>query len=547
MSRVNDPPGEPAPRARGDRPVTAARRRGIFRRRPVLSTLAVLMTLAVTGATLDGYHVYLNDLGAVHHVAVTAQELGPRPPKLNGSTNILVIGSDSRAGSHGQYGNKNLITGARSDTDFILHISPDHQHVLVLSFPRDSMVPVYQCDSAGAGTSGQQAQPGQLEQLNWSYAYGGPACLWKTLEQTTRIHIDHFVQVNFSSFKRIVNDVGGVPVCLPFAIHDPASRLNLSKGQHVVMGDQALAFVRERHIGEGSDLQRIQRQQLFLAALAQKLNHSSLLSDPFRLADLVHDIAGSLTTDSGLSGTDLLGIADSLKGLNPSALQFVTVPNVPYPADQDQVWWQGVPQAAQLFSAISHDSHLPKAVAAARRGGRGGPAVAAADVRVRVLNGSGSAGVAQTAASGLTAAGFKVTHTGNAPNFRYTTSVIEYGAPSEQAEVNTLMKEIPGAQAKLAPQAGRRTLDLILGSSFKRVNPGSSSTGKSSQTLSDVANKVAKNTADDGEEVTGSADICRDSAAFTGPDVPSDFSNTGTGTTGTTPTGTTPGSVAAGN
>src|SRR5262249_1742268 len=145
-------------------------------------------------------------------------------------------------------------------------------------------------------------QPGGLEQLNWTFSNGGPACLWKTLEQGSRIHIDHFVQVNFSGFKSIVNDVGGGPVCLPYPLRDPPPKLSLPGGRSVVRGTQALAFVRERHIGLGSDLQRINRQQIFLASLAQKVKQSSSsLSNPAKLYTLVHDIASSLTTDSGLT------------------------------------------------------------------------------------------------------------------------------------------------------------------------------------------------------------------------------------------------------
>src|SRR6516225_555196 len=199
--------------------------------------------------------------------------------------NILIIGSDSRSGTHG-YGRG--IQGSRSDTSMLLHIPPTHTGAIVISFPRDTMVPIYSCQADGQGHHGQQAQPGSLEQLNWTFSYGGAACLWRTLEQVTRIHIDHFIEVDFSGFKSIVNDVGGVPVCLPYAIRDPASKLNLPAGKSVVQGAQALAFVRERHIGLGSDLQRISRQQIFLASLAQRVKQSSSLSDPTKLYSMVH-------------------------------------------------------------------------------------------------------------------------------------------------------------------------------------------------------------------------------------------------------------------
>src|SRR5215469_15361208 len=322
-----DPPGRTGrrPAQTGARP-TGTRR--ILGRHPVLSVLAILATLAITFVSLSAYAAFRSVYDSIRHITVTSRELGKRPPKLDGSQNILIIGSDSRSGTHG-YGRG--IAGSRSDTSMLLHIPPTHTGAIVISFPRDTMVPIYSCEADGQGHHGQQAQPGGLEQLNATFSFGGPACLWKTLEQVTRIHIDHFVQVDFSGFKSIVDDVGGVPVCLPYAVRDRASKLNLPAGRSVVQGAQALAFVRERHIGLGSDLQRINRQQIFLASLAQRVKQNSSLSDPTRLYSMVHAIAASLTTDSGLTFTDMYAIANSLKGLSTKALQFIMAPVAPYP------------------------------------------------------------------------------------------------------------------------------------------------------------------------------------------------------------------------
>src|SRR5579859_1199665 len=239
-------PGRLGPSGRSSRSGPLSRSQRILGRHPVLSILGILATLTLTFISLTAYAAYRNVYDSIHHVTITSHQLGPRPPKLDGSTNILIIGSDSRAGTHGRYGTG--ILGSRSDTSMLLHIPPNHSGALIVSFPRDTMVPIYQCDAAGSGHPGQQAQPvGNVEQLNSTYSYGGAGCLWKTLEQVTHIHIDHFVEVNFLSFRSIVDDVGGVPVCLPYPIKDPASRLNLPSGRSVVKGSQALAFVRERH------------------------------------------------------------------------------------------------------------------------------------------------------------------------------------------------------------------------------------------------------------------------------------------------------------
>ena len=507
-----EPSGRPGKRAaRSSQPPTRSRR--ILGRHPVVSILAILATLTITFVSLSAYAAYRSVYDSIHHVTVTSGELGKRPPKLNGSENILIIGSDSRNGTHGRFGRG--IQGSRSDTSMILHISPTHTGATVISFPRDTMVPIFSCDRDDNGHPGQQAQPGVLEQLNSTFSYGGPACLWRTLEQVTSIHIDHFVEVDFAGFKSIVNDVGGVPVCLPYPIKDPASKLNLPAGKSMVHGDQALAFVRERHIGYGSDLQRINRQQVFLASLAQKIKQSSSLSDPTKLYGLVHDIASSLTTDSGLTLTDMYAVANSLKGLSTSALQFIMAPVVPYPPNPNDLVEFSQPSADALFRAIARDNHILKtARRAAHAKAQPLPTVKPGQVQLQVLNGTNVAGLAATTASQLTARGFRVAGTGNATVASGTT--IEYASASQMPQVNTLEKEIPGATAKQVASLKGSTLSLVLGSGFKGVAHKSH---KKSKSVSAAA--LSKNYGG----MNGAANICKQSAAFTGPDNPSMFGN----------------------
>ncbi|HKD87805.1 MAG TPA: LCP family protein [Streptosporangiaceae bacterium] len=509
-------PGRLGPSGRRAAPRSRAQR--ILGRRPLLSVLGILAALTLTLISLTAYAAYRNVYDSIHHLNVTDHMLGNRPPKLDGSTNILIIGSDSRAGTKGRYGRG--IDGSRSDTSMMLHIPPNHNGALVVSFPRDTMVPVYQCDADGSGHKGQQAQPtGSVEQLNWTYSNGGPACLWKTLEQLTHIHIDHFIEVNFLSFRKIVDDVGGVPVCLPYAIKDPASKLNLPVGRSLVKGAQALAFVRERHIGEGSDLQRINRQQIFLASLAQKIKQSSSLTNPTKLYGLVHDIASSLTTDTGLTSTDMLAVANSLKGVSTGSLQFMTAPVLPYPANPDnQVeFWQ--PYAGQLFGAIARDNHLQTTAKRDARAKSQVPTVSTNKVHVHVLNATSTAGLAATTANQLTAKGYKVRGTGNAS--ASSSTIIEYGSTSLLPEADTLLKEIPAAQLKLVSAVKGKTLNLVLGSGFKGLTSAHSATKNKS--VSKVAKRIGKSTSGGG--ISGNTNICHDQSAFSGPDTPSMFSN----------------------
>lgn len=485
----------------------------------MLSWLAIGATVVLAAAALLVYGLERNVADSIRHDNVTSAMLGKRPPKFDGAVNILVIGSDSRKGTHGKYGRG--IYGSRSDTSMLLHIAPDHKKAVVVSFPRDSMVPILRCLPNGRGHPGQQAAPGQQEQLNATFSYGGAACLWKTLEQTTHIRIDHFVEVNFAGFKSIINDVGGVKVCLPYPIKDPASGLNLTAGVHNIHGAQALAFVRERHVGLGSDLQRIQRQQYFLASAMQKIKQKNILGDTGQIYSVIRDVARSLTTDSGLTLTTMASIAYSVRGLSSAGLQFLSVPVVPDPSDPgSRVDW-AQPQAGQLFSAIAHDNHLSKAIKAAKHShrkkskqARPAPSISPSQVQVNVLDGSGTQGVAGTTAAALTSRGFNVVGQGNAPSFSYTSTVIEYNSPADLPAANMLKAQVGQAQLRQSAAAAPGTLSLILGSDFTGLTSGTAKPASRSGVGS-----LSKNYGG----ISGSTNICKDTAAFAGPDTPTMF------------------------
>jgi LCP family protein required for cell wall assembly len=505
----SSPPGRDDSQPGRDDTRPQDRRSRVLGTHPALALAAIATTVMVVGVSLVAYAAVRNVYDGINHETVTAQMLGNRPPKLNGSTNILIIGSDSRAGTGGKFGKD--VLGSRSDTSMVLHISPDHTHAYVISFPRDSMVPVYSCLPDDEGHPGQTAAPGQVEPLNATFSAGGAPCLWKTLEQSTHIRIDHFVEVGFDSFQNIVNDVHGIQVCLPFAIHNPEAHLNLPAGRQTVDGAQALAFVRLReNIGEGSDLQRIQRQQLFLASAAQKIKHTNLLADYAVLRDVAH----AITTD--LTLTQMLSIANSMKGLSTASVRFITVPVVPYPLDPNRVLWE-TPQATTLFSAVAHDTHILKAAKAAK--GKPVPTVSPAKVQLEVLNGSGVAGVAGTTATSLASRGFDILGTGEAPNgYGYTNSVIEYTSATQLPEVNTLKKEVAGAQAKQVAGIQGGSLSLIIGSKF---------TGLAGSKPSSTPSTAATLNSNSFQGISANQNICNDASAFEGPLSPVTTTNGG--------------------
>src|SRR5580704_16480049 len=135
-------------------------------------------------------------------------------------------------------------------------------------------------------------------------------------------------------FVKVVNDIGGVNASVPFNVNNSVSGLNLTMGEHHITGVQALAFWRTREdLGTGSDLQRIQRDQFVSAQVVKGVLSSGLLSNPFRLLSVVTDAAAAMTTDSGMTVSDLVGIAESVRGLPSKNVQFITAPNEAWPAD----------------------------------------------------------------------------------------------------------------------------------------------------------------------------------------------------------------------
>jgi LCP family protein required for cell wall assembly len=515
MSRSNDVDDTGWAKPRGGS--RGGRSRSRRPRHPLKHRIAAWTSIVVVGilvaGTLVAYAKYRSFWDSIKRIDV-AGLVGKQPPKLNNAENILLIGSDTRVGQDGIGGSANQTPGGRSDTLMLLHISPGHHEVTMLSIPRETMVPILNC-AASDGTAGQQAQPGQVELINATLDFGGPACTWKTFENVTHIHVDHFIELDFTGFEKVINDLGGVEVCLPFAVDDPLSGLNLSAGRHHIFGPEALAFWRTREdLGDGSDLERITRDQYLMVALVQGIEHSGLLHRPSEILDVVRDATNAMTTDTGLDQDAMLQIAESMEGIKSSAVQFITAPNTPYTADiNDVVFAQ--PQADELFSAIQHDTVTPKTSKKKSSKKSTAPtldSVSPSQVNVQVLNGSGISGEASQVGDDLTSKGFNVVGTGDAANFDYTDNVIEYAASSDLPAADTLKAELSDVQVTQDAALTPGTIELIVGSDFTSLNSSPSASPSASPSVTSVG-------ASDGA-ITGSANICGDTADFEGPDTP---------------------------
>ncbi|MGA5135457.1 LCP family protein [Streptomyces olivoreticuli] len=271
-----------------------------------------------------------------------------------GTLNILLLGSDSRAGKNAQYGSDS--GSARSDTVMLVHLGKGRERATVVSIPRDTMVTRPACPLPGGKTS----QPANSAMINSAYSVGGSACSVKTVELLSEVRVDHVLDIDFTGFKTLVDAVGGVTVTTKAAVHDKHSRLDLDAGTRRLNGEEALGLVRTRHgIGDGSDLGRIAVQQSFMAALTKELRGSGLFTDPVRLYKVADAATSALTADKGLASVrDLLDLARNLAALKPSDIAFRTLPVTPYSKDHNRVTAKQ-PEADDLWKGVRDDTAPP--------------------------------------------------------------------------------------------------------------------------------------------------------------------------------------------
>ncbi|NEA24091.1 LCP family protein [Actinomadura bangladeshensis] len=400
----------------------------------VLGGISIALSVVLVAGSLTAYGFWRRLDGQIDRENVDGRLGQNRPPKLNGSLNILLMGSDSRAGENARYGEE---AGQRSDTTILLHISPGGESAIGISFPRDSMVQMPPCKKKNGRTV-----PAQFGMINAAFSNGGPACTWRTIESLTKIHIDHYVEVDFAGFKRVVDALGGVEICVPKRIDDPKAELHLRAGRQVVHGDQALGYVRTRYVlGDGSDLDRIKRQQAFMASVVNKATSKGMLTDPGRTYDFLSAATKSIKADDRLTLSVMQKLAASLRGMSAGKVRFVTVPVQAYPQDKNRVQFNQA-LAEPLFEAVREDNKLPDPAPAPVPAQNKVQPVPPAQVRVGVFNASPTEGLAGRTAEQLTERGYKVVKVGTSKK-KYARTRILYGVGAER-QAARLAIAVPG-------------------------------------------------------------------------------------------------------
>lgn len=289
----------------------------------VAATLAVLL---VSGAAV-GAVAFDSIYGQRDTVSLIGETEGP-PPQIGsfeGGFNILIAGSDTRAGQGGIGGTTEDASGELNDVNMVLHVAADRQSAVAISFPRDMVMGIPECPSL----DGDYSKYYSTEALNTALSYGGLPCVALTLSEFTGLDIQFAGIITFDGVIQMTNAIGGVDVCIDGPMYDPYTGIDLPEaGTYNLQGWQALAFLRSRHgVGDGSDLTRISSQQVYLSSLVRTLKSSDTLSDYKKLYNLADAAISNMQLSTNLADVPtMVSIALALKDIPLERVQFVQYP-----------------------------------------------------------------------------------------------------------------------------------------------------------------------------------------------------------------------------
>ncbi|NUT33028.1 MAG: LCP family protein, partial [Hamadaea sp.] len=413
--------------------------------------------------------------------------------KQLGDENFLIVGSDTRAGAKPQdgVGDADAEPGARSDVLMLAHIPADRKRMVVVSVPRDLLITRPQCerwDPSSGQYTGEQLDAEEDVKANEPYAVGGPKCVSKFMTELTGLEINHFISVDFTGFKGMVDAIGTVPVCVSKPMKDDELGVIFGEpGRFEIDGTKALDYVRARKVqGESkTDFDRVGRQQQFLSSLLRKALSSEILLNPGKLNAFLNAFASS-TVGQNIGVNDMLTLAQSLQSLEAGRVSFITIPHEtsegPTLSNDDNLELLKESDAKALFQAIIDGTPLPEETpddatpdpnqgqaatqTSAPAGPKPGKVVDHKGLKVQVRNGDpDNAGAAGRTTAALRELGYDVVIPGDAPPAEKT--VILYGIGAEDAAA-TLLSSVPGATLQFQANMGG-AVQLLIGPGWDEV------------------------------------------------------------------------------
>jgi LCP family protein required for cell wall assembly len=493
-TRRGTPPRRPAPRrepadarrgaAPPRRPQPAPRgRRNSFRGAKIALAVVSLLVMGLTGYAWAAMQGLVNGL---NYANVISNDGGGEKP-ADGARDILLVGLDSRTDAQGNPLPREVLDELRAgqadgelntDSLIFVHIPNDGSKAVAISLPRDTYVDIpggygqHKINSAYARAMLSARKDLQAQgvtdpkQLDVQANQAGAKELIQTVEKLTGSTIDNYAAVNLLGFSDITKAVGGVDVCLNNTVKDQYSGADFTKGQHTISGVQALEFVRQRHGLPNGDLDRVVRQQVFMAGMARKVLSAGTLTNPGKLSDLIDAIKKSVVLNQNW---DIFGFAQQMKGLTGGQLEFRTIPvkNVDYKTPEDgsaiQVDPAEVKQFVQGLAGPQPGQTAPPAQQA-------DPANKATTVDVR--NASGKTGLAASVAKTLEGKGFSSGDTANATARKTTVIWVPKGGKDQGQAVADALGGSPTVQEDKSVRSGH--VMVFLGSDYEGTSAGAS-------------------------------------------------------------------------
>lgn len=480
--------------------------------------------------------------GGIGHAVVTSLDTGidrvdafkdmKNRPDAGHGLNLLLVGTDGRDRITEAERQKYRLGGAPchcTDTIMLVHLSEDGKRASVVSLPRDSYAEIPAHTDSTTGKK-HKAHP---VKINAAYAEGGPNLTVRTVEHMTGVKISHYLEVDFTSFMKTVDTIGGVEICTPRALKDSYTGLDLTPGTHRLDGGQALQYVRSRHIDGNADLSRMQRQQRFVAALISRATSNGVLLNPVKFRDVTRALLGSVRADAGFGAQQLLSLNKAMRGFSPSSSEFTSVPllakGVSLPGIGSTVKWDPE-KSKKLFRALREDKPLalpgpsvprdPAAGPAPGAAGAPGPSAAPpasvpppaaskapgtaaagapsaapsaaasaappgapsaapkaalvdvkpADIRVQVYNATRTDGLGKQVDDALRATGFRTTGAPLAAGVRDVKRTQVLYDPRWDRSARSLAAALPGSELRAVKGQGG-TLKVMAGSEYRTVAP----------------------------------------------------------------------------
>ncbi|WP_229686563.1 LCP family protein [Longimycelium tulufanense] len=472
------PRGQARPRPRRGGSLRAALTAG--------KTVVALVSIAVISVTGFAWTKYNNLTDGLITTDVIARREGPKP--ADGATDILLVGNDSRTDAQGNPLPSEVLQqlragdndGELTDTLILVRIPNDGRKAVGISFPRDSFVDIpggygkHKINSAfGRAKNDKVAELKQQgmdgREAEQKAKAEGRLALIRTIEKLTGATIDHYAEVNLLGFYKITKAVGGVDVCLNQPTRDSFSGANFPAGPQTISGGDALAFVRQRHNLLRGDLDRVVRQQVFMAGLARKMLSTGTLTDSGKLNALIDAVKQSVVLDQGW---DVLGFARQMQGIAGGEISFQTIPvlSTELQTASDGVAVKVDPVQVRDFvaSAIGAKPRQDRSAAEALE-------VNPASVTVDVRNGTGVPGLAARVLDAVGAQGFGRGDAGNAASPR-SVSVVRYAKGMEAAgrRLAELLGDLPSELDTTLPPS---RVQVLLGTDYSGPGNGSGFAG----------------------------------------------------------------------